>query len=76
MEQGYITLKEQSPIKDCPPAPKKESNYTVINGHTGDNYKPSCLGTFMGALEAYSRGMKLSDEEKNCLQEAGFKINI
>ena len=42
-------------------------NYQVINGYIGDEYKPMDLGTFMGAMEAYSRGLPMTDDEKNCL---------
>ena len=82
MEDGYKTPKEQSPVKDCPPAPVKDcsvekehsSTYVVFDGNTGNSHKPMCLGTFMGALEAYHRGMQLSDEDKECLTNAGYKI--
>ena len=33
-----------------------------------------CLGTFMGSLESYHRGLYLDDEEKDCLRNAGYKI--
>lgn len=74
MEEGNKTPKEQSPVKNCPPAPKKKSNYVVINGNTGQKYSPMCLGTFMGALEGYYRGMELDEEQKECLINNGFKI--
>ena len=80
MEDGYETPKEQSPVKDCPPTPVKdcpperESSYVVFDSNTGKSHKPMCLGTFMGAMEAYHRGMELSDEDKECLINAGYKI--
>ena len=74
MEDGYKTPKEQSPVKDCPPAPERKSSYVVVDGNTGKSHKPICLGTFMGAMEAYHRGMELSDEDKECLTNAGYKI--
>ena len=77
MEQGYKTPQEQSPVKDCPPAPEKKersSSYVVFDGNTGNSHKPMCLGTFMGALESYHRGLDLDDEEKDCLRNAGYKI--
>ena len=53
-------------------SPPKNSNYQVINGHTGDVYQPVCLGTFMGAMEAYSRGLLLDEEQKNALISQGI----
>ena len=47
------------------------AKYNVINGHTGASYTPPNLGTFMGALEAYYRGMELTDEDRECLKSQG-----
>jgi len=53
---------------ECPDAPKKEkTNINVVVGNTTQVCKPFCLGTFMGAMEVYHRGMELTQEEKECL---------
>ena len=66
------TTPEKNIIKEndleCPDAPKKEkTNINVVIGNTEQVCKPFCLGTFMGAMEAYHRGMELTQEEKECL---------
>ena len=70
------TVKEQSPIKECfiEKNNNNKSSYVVLDGNTGETHQPICLGTFMGALEAHCRGIKLTDEEKKCLEDAGYKI--
>ena len=74
MEEGYKTPKKQSPVKNSPPPLERKSSYVVVDSNTGKSHKPICLGTFMGAMEAYHRGMELSDEDKECLTNAGYKI--
>lgn len=66
------TTPEKQIIKEnnleCPDAPKKEkTNINVVVGNISQVCKPFCLGTFMGAMEAYHRGMELTQEEKQCL---------
>ena len=48
------------------------AKYNVINGHTGASYTPPNLGTFMGALEAYYRGMELTDEDNASQKPEGM----
>jgi len=74
MDEGYKTPEEQSPVKNCPTAPQSKSSYIVFDSNADKSHKPMCLGAFMGAMEAYHRGMKLSDEDKECLTNAGYKI--
>tara|TARA_B100001094_G_C18180634_1_gene800710 strand:+ start:2070 stop:2351 length:282 start_codon:yes stop_codon:yes gene_type:complete len=61
-------------VSECPNPPKKKTEYTVFDSNTNKTIKPVCLGTLMGALEAYHRGMQLDDEEKECLRSAGYDV--